>query len=58
MLPKNRPGGRQSARLRQTLDGRYGRPITGLLHHQRGHNLAGWLRDFVTLVDQVCVVQS
>jgi hypothetical protein len=36
MLPKNRPGGRQSARLRQTLGGRYGRPITGHLHHQRG----------------------
>ena len=38
MLPKNRPGGRQSARLRQTLGGHYGRPITGHLHHQQGHD--------------------
>ena len=38
VLPKNRRGGRQSARLRQTLGGRYSRPITGHLHHQKGHD--------------------
>jgi len=43
MLPKNRPGGRQSARCRQILGGRYGRPINGLLHHHQGHDLNGSL---------------
>jgi hypothetical protein len=38
ILPKHRPGDRQSACLRHTLGGRYGRPISGHLHHQRGHD--------------------
>jgi len=45
MQPKNRPGGHQSACLRQTLGGRYGRPITGHLHHGLGHGPGGFYFD-------------
>src|SRR6202045_648419 len=35
---QDRHGGRRPARLRQTLGGRSGGPISGLLHHHQGHN--------------------
>jgi Clp protease len=36
---QDRHGGRWPARRRQTLGGRPGGPVSGLLHHHQGHDL-------------------